>query len=142
MAKMTRGEIAERTGVTRETVRYYEKRGLIPSPARSDGGYRLYGKRYVRRLRFIGRAKQLGFTLEEIKDLLALRADAETTRDDVRAQAEEKLADVNEKITDLKRVRRALTSLTDECAGGPEPTSACSILDALERGAGFQDPMP
>ena len=135
-SEMTRGEVAERAGVSSETVRYYEKRGLIPPPPRSGGGYRLYDEGYVRQLRFIGRAQELGFTLKEIKGLLELRAGPEATCADVKEQAEDKIAGVEEKIRDLRRIRRALSALAEACAGGPGPTSACPILDAMQDGLG------
>lgn len=132
MDGMTRSEVAERAGVNRETVRYYEDRDLIPAPRRSSTGYRLYDESYVRRIRFVGRAQELGFTLREIKGLLELRAGPEATCRDVKTQAEEKHAEVEEKIADLKRIRRALASLVDTCAGGKGPTSECPILDAMQ----------
>ena len=132
MDGMTRSEVAERAAVNPETLRYYEERGLIPDPPRSASGYRLYDENYVRRLRFIGRAKELGFTLEQIKSLLELRAGPEATCQDVKTRAQAKVADVEEKIADLRRIRRALASLVETCAGGTGPTSECPILDAME----------
>lgn len=132
MDGMTRSEVAERADVNSETVRYYEKRGLIPKPRRSSAGYRLYDESYVRRIRFVGRAQELGFTLEEIKDLLELRAGPDATCRDVKARAETKIADVENKIRDLKRIRRALTSLADACEGSSGPTSDCPILEAMQ----------
>lgn len=132
MDGMTRGEIADRVGVNPETLRYYEKKELIPKPRRSDGGLRLYDDSYVDRLRFIGRAKELGFTLAEIKDLLDLRVDDEATCRDVKAQAEAKLEEVETKLRDLRRIRGALSALADACGGGEGPTGDCPILDALE----------
>ena len=132
MDEMTRGEVAEKAGVNPETLRYYERKELIPKPRRSDGGFRLYDERYVDRLRFIKRAQDLGFTLAEIKGLLDLRVDDGATCRDVQAQAEEKLDDVKEKIRDLQRIRDALTRLAESCTGGSGPTSDCPILDAME----------
>lgn len=132
MDGMTRSEVAEKAGVNPETLRYYEREDLIPKPPRSDGGFRLYDEDYVDRLRFIKRAKDLGFTLAEIKDLLELRVDDEATCRDVQTQAEEKISEVDAKIQDLKRIRAALSNLADACTGGEGPTSDCPILDALE----------
>ncbi|MFB6286246.1 MAG: Zn(2+)-responsive transcriptional regulator, partial [Candidatus Bipolaricaulia bacterium] len=132
MDGMTRGEIAEKADVNPETLRYYERKELIPKPPRSDGGFRLYDESYVDRLRFIQRAQDLGFTLAEIQDLLELRVDDEATCQDVKAQAEDKLRDVEEKIRDLKRIRDALSGLATACEGSEGPTSACPILDAME----------
>ena len=132
MDGMTRGEVADKAGVNPETLRYYERKELIPRPRRSDGGIRLYGDHYVDRLRFIQRAKELGFTLAEIKGLLDLRVDEEATCRDVKAQAEAKLDEVENKLRDLRRIRDALTTLADACGDERKPTSDCPILDALE----------
>ena len=142
MDGMTRGEVAERADVNPETLRYYERKELIPKPRRSDGGFRLYDDSYVDRLRFIQRAKELGFTLAEIKGLLDLRVDDEATCRDVQAQAEEKLDDVKEKIRDLQRIRDDLTRLAAACEGGGGPTSECPILDAMEREDALNDILP
>jgi MerR family mercuric resistance operon transcriptional regulator len=132
MDGMTRGEVAEKAGVNPETLRYYERKDLIPKPPRSDGGFRLYDDSYVERLRFIRRAKDLGFTLAEIKDLLELRVDDEATCRDVKAQADEKIEEVEEKIRALQRIRNALTQLAAACEDSQGPTSECPILDAME----------
>lgn len=102
MDAMTRSENAEKVGVNPETLRYYEREALIPKPRRSDGGFRLYDDSYVDWLRFIQRAKDLGFTLAEIKGLLHLRVNDEATCRDVKSQAEERLEDVEEKIRDIR----------------------------------------
>ena len=132
MEGMTRSEVADKAGVNPETLRYYERKNLIPKPPRSDGGFRLYDQSYVSRLRFIGRAKELGFTLAEIKDLLDLRVDDDATCRDVKAQAENKLDEVVEKIRDLQRIHDALSRLAAACEDGGGPTSDCPILDAME----------
>lgn len=130
---MTRGEVAEAADVTAETVRYYEERGLIPAPRRSAAGYRLYGPAFVERIRFIKRAQELGFTLSETEGLLAVGLDAPDGEcGDVRAQALEKLADVEAKLCDLAAIRDALQALAEACPGAG-PTSACPILDALHQ---------
>ncbi len=139
MDGMTRGEVADKADVNPETLRYYEREELIPKPRRSDGGIRLYDESYVDRLRFIQRAKELGFTLAEIKGLLDLRVDDEATCRDVKAQAEEKLDEVEEKIRDLTRIRDALTRLADACEGGGGPTSDCPILDAMDEEEALDD---
>ena len=142
MDGMTRGEVAERADVNPETLRYYERKELIPKPRRSDGGFRLYDEHYVDRLRFIKRAQDLGFTLAEIKGLLDLRVDDGATCRDVQARAEEKLDDVKEKIRDLQRIRDALTRLAAACEGGGGPTSECPILDTMEREDALNDILP
>lgn len=121
-----------------ETVRYYEQRGLIPNPPRTAGGYRTYGEEYVERIRFIKRAQELGFTLEEIKELLALRVDPNTDRSEVKHRAEAKLVDIVVKIRDLARMKHALMSLVATC-NGCGPTSECPILEAMESDESFQD---
>ncbi len=139
MDGMTRSEVAEKAGVNPETLRYYERKDLIPNPPRSDGGFRLYDESYVDRLRFIQRAKELGFTLSEIKGLLDIRVDDDATCRDVKAQAEEKLDEVEAKIKDLKRIRSALSTLAAACTGGEGPTSECPILDVMEEDAALED---
>lgn len=129
--EMTRGALAAAADVGPETVRFYEQRGLLPEPPRTAGGYRRYDASYVDRLRFIKRAQELGFTLDEVQTLLALRVAADADAGTVRAQARAKLADVEAKLRDLERIRAALAHLVDACSGHG-PTSDCPILDALE----------
>ena len=131
MKVLTRGRIAQLAGVGVETVRFYEQEGLLAKPARTPSGYRQYGEAVVGRLQFIQRAKEIGFTLNEIKELLSLRVDPDTTCEDVRARAEGKIADIEDKIRTLQRMKKALVRLTQECCekgGGSE----CPILDALD----------
>jgi len=132
MDGMTRGEVADKAGVNPETLRYYERKALIPTPRRSDGGFRLYDESYVDRLRFIQRAKELGFTLAEIKDLLDLRVDEKATCRDVKAQADEKLDEVEAKIRSLQQMRDALIRLVAACDETEGPTGDCPILEAME----------
>lgn len=138
---MTRGEVADRAGVNRETVRYYEQRGLIPEPPRTDGDYRIYNESYVERIRFIKRAQELGFTLKETKELLTLRVDPDTDCGAVKQRAVAKLADVEAKIHDLKRIRDALASLASSCRG-QGPTSDCPILEAMQREDVLRNALP
>lgn len=138
---MTRGEVADRAGVNRETVRYYEQRGLIPEPPRTDGDYRTYTEDYVERIRFIKRAQELGFTLNEIEELLTLRVDPEMDCGAVKQRAEAKIADVEAKIHDLERIRAALASLATACSGHG-PTSDCPILEAMQREDALRDALP
>lgn len=139
MDGMTRSEVASKAGVNPETLRYYEREALIPEPPRSSAGYRLYDDSYVDRIRFIGRAQELGFTLKEIKELLELRGGPEATCADVKGQAEAKLEEMDAKIHDLQRIRDALAVLAKTCAGGTAPTTACPILDAMESEAALGD---
>jgi MerR family mercuric resistance operon transcriptional regulator len=132
MKPLTIGQVARQAEVGIETVRFYERQGLLEEPARKESGYRQYGDGVVARLRFIRRAKELGFTLKEIKELLALRVDPTMTCAEVRSKAAAKIVDVEEKIQALQRIKKALVQLTATCRGRG-PTSECPILDALEK---------
>jgi len=131
MKLLTIGKVSRQSGIGVETVRFYEKSGLIDEPPRTESGYRQYPASTVVRIRFIKRAKELGFTLKEIKELLNLRLDPTTTCDDVRLMAEEKQKNVGAKIQSLKGIEKALGELIDACAiGGPD--GECPILETLE----------
>lgn len=130
MNHLTISQLAKQAGVNVETVRYYERRGLLPAPRRGASGYRYYSQDDIAYLRFIRRAQTLGFSLKEIAELLALRVDPETTCEDVRKQAERKMVDVEAKIHTLERIKGALQQLIAACSG-QGPTSACPILEAL-----------
>ncbi|MBI1310058.1 MerR family DNA-binding protein [bacterium] len=126
------GQLAKRAGVDVETVRYSAREGLLVEPQRRQSGYRQYRNDTVGRLLFIRRAKELGFTLKEISELLSLRIDEDKTCADVRQQAEAKLVDIEERIRSLQRMKRALVKLTRQCQGS-SPTSECPILESLDR---------
>lgn len=130
MSTLTRGMVAERAGVNSETVRYYEQRGLIPTPARSKAGYRLYTEDYIERIRFIKRVQELGFSLIEADELLSLRVDTEADMVEVKKIVEAKVADVEEKLRDLERMKAALQTLSSSCCGQGS-MAKCPILDAL-----------
>lgn len=130
MKCLTIGQLAKRAAVRVETVRYYERRGLIPEPPRRESGYRQYSEDAVARILFIKRAQDLGFSLNEISELLSLRVDTDTTCRDVKERAEAKISDIEEKIADLKRMKQALVKVTNACSGRG-PTSDCPILDAM-----------
>lgn len=132
MKPLTVGQVARKAGVGVETLRFYERQGLLEEPARKASGYRQYPADVVERLRFIRRAKELGFSLKEIKELLALRVDPETTCGEVKRRAQAKIADVEEKIQVLQRIKTALVKLTALCRG-QGPISACPILDAFDK---------
>jgi Hg(II)-responsive transcriptional regulator len=125
------GEVAKRAAVNFQTIHYYEREGLLPKPRRSASNYRVYASDAIQRVRFIKRAQELGFTLKDIKELLSLRAAPGTRCRDVRRQAQAKLQDIEEKISTLHGMRRALTKLIGECSG-TGPVTACPILDALD----------
>ena len=128
---LTRGELAKLSGIHLETVRYYEQRGLLHKPRRSPANYRLYPYDSIRRVEFIKRAQELGFTLTEIKDLLSLRANNRARSADVRQRAQTKIEDIDGKILTLRAMRKALASLVSECSGRG-PASDCPILQSLD----------
>lgn len=129
--EMLIGELADAAGVGVETIRFYEREGLLPEPPRSEAGYRLYDTNAVRRVLFIRKAKDLGFTLSETKDLLELRVSDTSACDDVAERARRKIATVEERIRELRRVRRVLHDLVEACAAQTE-TSDCPILEVLD----------
>ena len=124
------GQVAKQAGVGIETMRFYERKGLIEEPARTESGYRQYPEEVVSRLRFIKRAKELGFSLKEIKELLHLRVETGTKCGDVKKRAETKLAEINSKIQTLQRMKKALGELVAACEES-RPTKECPILEAL-----------
>ncbi len=131
MQSLTIGRLAETAGSDVETIRYYERRGLVPEPPRGRNGYRLYPASAVERLRFIQRAKTLGFSLAEIADLLRLQ-DANADRGEVRALTRQKVADLDERIADLERMRGVLADLEERCTGHG-PAESCPIIEALNQ---------
>lgn len=131
MPALTIGKVARSAGMAIDTVRYYEHEGLLEKPTRSAAGYRQYPPEAVSRLRFIRQAKELGFSLKEIKELLSLRVAPGKSCADVKARAETKIADVEQRIAQLNRMKRALTKLATACSGRG-PTSECPILEAME----------
>ena len=131
MASLTTGQLARRAGVNLDTVRYYERRGLLAKAPRSAGGYRSFSEDTVKRLRFIRHAQELGFTLKEIAELLSLQVDPDTTCGDVLARAEAKSEDIDKKISHLKAMKRALKRLMTECGRHPS-SKQCSLIEALE----------
>ena len=135
--RLTIGELAERAHVNRETVRYYERRRLLPRPLRSISGYRVFTDHSVRRLRFIRHAQELGFSLKEIRELLALRVNSVDTCDRVRGRAEAKIEDIARKLKSLRHMKEALSELVSACARRGR-TKECPILDSLEANGWFK----
>ena len=135
---LTIGEVAKRADVGVETIRFYEREGLLVRPPRTRFGYRQYAPDTIRRVRFIRRAKELGFTLKEIGELLSLRVDTVRTCADVRAMARTKIADIDSKIVALRRIAEVLDRLAHACRGRG-PTSECPIIDMLEQEEGHAD---
>ena len=125
------GQVARLSGVGVETIRFYEREGLLEVPARRASGYRQYSQEAVTQIRFIKRAKLLGFSLKEIRELLTLRVDAETECAQVKERAVAKLAEVEEKIVELQHMRQALLQVASLCAG-EDPKSRCPMLDVLD----------
>lgn len=128
---LTISRLAREVGVNLETVRYYERLGLLPRPPRSSSGYRLFPAEATRRLRFIRRAQELGFSLGEIRALLSLRVAPTARSADVRNRAESKIADIEAKIRSLESMKKTLRNLTKTCTGCG-PIRDCPILESLD----------
>ena len=125
------GAFAAAAGVPVDTVRYYERRGLLAAPPRTAGGFREYGPDALRRLRALRRAQALGFTLDEAAGLLALSSDAHADAAAVRERAVEKVADLDARIAELTRTRDALSALAATCGGAHTTRAECPVLAAL-----------
>jgi len=131
MNGFTISEVARQANVNIETLRYYERRGLIPKPHRTVSNYRIYSKENLQRVKFIKHAQTLGFSLSEIKRLLALRAAPRARCADVRTYAAQKIEDIDGKISSLARIRQTLEKLIAECSGDG-PATRCPILECLD----------
>ena len=132
MNLMTIGQIAQQTGIAVPTIRFYEKQGLIPPPRRSPSGYRQFDPDAIRRLRFIRKAKKLGFSLDDINGLMSLQRVPTASAADVRDRVLGKIAEITQKIEELGRMRDALTHLAESCDGEAD-LEDCPILDSLNR---------
>lgn len=131
MQTFTIGQVAREAGIGVETVRFYEREGLLEQPERRASGYRQFEPQAVARLKFIKQAQHLGFTLRDIKELLALKLEQGTTRSKVREKAVAKVADIDARITELKRMKAALVPLIDAC-DGKGTVEGCPILAAID----------
>src|SRR5438876_227332 len=131
-SRVTIGRLAKAIGVNVQTIRYYERRRLLSPTVRTPSGYRVYGEEEVQRLRFIKNAQALGFTLQEVADLLNLRVSSAARCGDVQRRAQAKLAKVDAKLKDLESMARVLKDLIKSCRGG-QPTDRCPILKSLEQ---------
>ena len=131
MKPFTIGALSKGTGCHIETIRYYERIGLMPKPSRSPGGHRLYEDDHLRRLTFIRRSRELGFTLEEVRGLLRLVDGGSYTCAEVKTLTLDHAAEVRRKVADLRKLERVLADMAAECEGGEVPE--CPIIDALFR---------
>lgn len=132
MDSLTISQLARQGGVNLQTVRYYERQGLLAPTARTEAGYRIFQPETARRIRFIKRAQELGFSLSGIKELLSLRLDRHTTQADIRKRAQVKLAGIEQKIRHLEAIHASLSRLTKSCRGCG-PVEDCPILENLNR---------
>lgn len=126
---LKRADLARRTGCNLETIRYYEKIGMMPDPPRTASGYRVYDVTHVGRLRFILRGRELGFSIEELRGLLDLVDGGTQTCAEVKERTERHLAEVRTKIADLKRIEKVLATTAAQCSGRKVPE--CPVLEAL-----------
>ncbi len=131
MDSLTIGQVAKRAGINLQTIRYYERQGILAPVHRTDAGYRMFSSESVRRIHFIKRAQELGFSLKEIKDLLSLRLDAHTTQADIRKRARAKIADVEQKILHLQAIHASLLRMAKDCSGCGA-LKDCPILESLD----------
>lgn len=128
-------ELSEQTGLSAHTLRYYEKHGLIQASTRSDAGYRFYSDSDVRRVEFVKTARNTGFSLEDISQLLSIRVDKQShSCQEVTDITQKKLQEVNAKLAELLSMQRTLELLLESCCGGPENATHCSIMEALDAG--------
>jgi len=125
------GEIAKLSGVCVETLRFYEREGLIPKPARSQSGYRQYSETAVKQIQFIQHAKALGFSLKDIGELITLKTKPGTTCKGIRTKAQAKIDEIQQKIDALEEMKTALSPLIDQCQSG-NPINECPILNVME----------
>lgn len=131
---MTIGKLAQAAGVGVETIRFYERKGIIKRPAKRDGGFRYYDEDEAARVRFIKRAQELGFTLREVKELLDLQSKRKITGAEVREIADEKIKEIKKKISDLKQMETSLTRLCRVCGEGEQAIRECRIFDCFGEG--------
>jgi len=128
-ARLGIGALSEQTGCNIETIRYYEREGLLPNPPRTEGGHRVYDKEHLKRLTFIRRSRELGFALEEVRGLLRMVDGEHYSCAEVKSLTLDHLKDVRGKLTDLKKLEKVLKQLADQCTGDATPD--CPIVEAL-----------
>ena len=129
---LTPKQVANLAQVNVETIRYYEERLLLPKPPRSPPGYRQYSSETVSRIRFIKRSQELGFSLKEISDLLSLRVEPKRRCGEMKRRTQQKITEIERKIHELERIKKALSLLADECRP-TSPTTRCPIIEYLEK---------
>lgn len=129
MKPITIGGLSKRTGVNIETIRYYERIGVLPGAPRTNGGHRVYDEDHLKRLTFVRRSRELGFPLEEVRGLLRMVDGDGYSCDEVNALTLDHLADIRRKIADLKKLEKVLKDMAAQCEGGSVPD--CPIVDAL-----------
>jgi len=127
---LTRGELARRTGVNMETIRYFERTGILPAPPRTEGGHRVYDESHVRTLGFVRRARSLGFTPEEVRTIMELGGPEKASCAEVRDIAVQHLQQVRSKIADLLEIERLLAATIEHCSGTAEPD--CAVIEMIE----------
>ena len=129
MTNRTIGKISASSGVNIETIRYYERIGILPAPPRSEGGHRLYDEEHLKRLSFVRRCRELGFSLDDVRALFRLVDGGDFTCDEVKAMTLDHLGGARRRITDLRTMERTLDDMAARCDGGEVPD--CAIIDAL-----------
>jgi len=128
---LSRGALAKHSGVNAETIRYYEKVALMPEPPRTEGGHRVYDQQHLQRLHFIRRCREIGFMIEEIRELLSLVDGEQVSCERVKHIADAHLGDIRAKITDLKKMERTLRDMSSKCSGKDVPE--CPIIEVLQK---------
>jgi len=128
---LTIGSLAKKSGVGVETVKFYERKGLLPKPQKPSSGFRTYSSEYITRIHFIKRAQELGFTLREVQELLKLRVDKKATCGQVMKKTDDKIEEIDLKITDLQSMKKSLKQIRDCCEDGTKTLSECPILDCF-----------
>ena len=128
------GKLAQAAGVGVETIRFYERKGLIKRPVKRDGGFRYYNAEEAARIQFVKRAQELGFTLREVKELLELQSKRKITGREVKERAEEKIKEIRKKVSDLKQMEASLTKLSAVCGEGEQAIRECRVFDCFTKG--------
>jgi Hg(II)-responsive transcriptional regulator len=133
---LTIGVLAKKSDVGVETVRFYERKGLLPKPQKPTSGFKHYEPEDIKRIKFIKRAQDLGFTLREVKELLKLKVDKKATCGQVMKKTDEKMSEVDQKIKDLQRMKKSLKQIKDCCEDGTQTLTECPILECFETNGG------